>query len=285
MIDVLVTGAKGQLGSCIQEIGPDYPELNFFYTDKEQLDITDFDEISSFFNRHSFDYCINTAAYTQVEEAEDQPELAYLVNATAAGNLARICQDKNCVLIHISTDYVFDGAKSTPYVETDATAPLSVYGASKLAGEELVITECLGHFVFRTSWLYSLYGHNFLKTISRLLAQGKQLKITTEQIGTPTNGHELAVKLLDLVRSGSDAYGTYHLSNSGAGTWFDFAKEIAQNSPELDPKNVEPTDHYPTKAKRPAYSVLSCGKAEEQLGLKMGHWAHSLAHLLNSAKK
>ena len=281
MISILVTGSDGQLGSCIKEIAPDFPDLKFVFTDRDQLDITDQEAVSDFMDKHRFQYCINAAAYTNVEQSETEAEKAFLVNAKAAGIVAASCANNRCALIHISTDYVFDGQKKTPYIESDTTAPLSVYGTSKLEGEIQVIENCSQHFIFRTSWLYSLYGHNFLKSIRNWLDQQKSLSITTEQTGTPTNGHELAVKILDLIKSGSEDYGLYHLSNEGEGTWFDFARRIEIKTMGASSNLVSQTDHYPTKATRPNYSVLNNAKANQVLGIEMLDWRASLDALLD----
>lgn len=281
MISILVTGSDGQLGSCIKEVASDYPGLNFTFTDRAKLDITDHEAVSEFMDKHRFRYCINAAAYTNVEQAEEEADKAFLVNSKAAGIVAACCAKTGCVVIHISTDYVFDGQKRTPYIESDATGPLSVYGASKLAGETQVIEHCPQHFIFRTSWLYSLYGHNFLKSVRNWLDQQKSLSITTEQTGTPTNGHELAVKILDLIKSGCEDFGLYHLSNEGEGTWFDFARQIELKAMGPSSNQVSQTDHYPTKATRPNYSVLSNAKANKILGIEMLDWRVSLDTLLD----
>ncbi|PQB05478.1 dTDP-4-dehydrorhamnose reductase [Aureitalea marina] len=280
MKKVLVTGSQGQLGHCIREIAADYPQLNFVFTDKDELDITDSTAVAQFLASKKFDYCINAAAYTLVEQAEEDEETAYLVNAKAAGILAGECDRSDCVLIHISTDYVFDGKKTLPYTEDDPTAPLSVYGASKLAGERLVQKNCRKHFIFRTSWLYSLYGHNFLLSISKWLAEGRSLNITTEQTGTPTNAHELSSKVLGLISGQNQAYGLYHLSNEGEATWYDFARQIAINTAGVDSSLIGSVDHYPTKARRPDYSVLSNERAKNALNMVMDPWEVSLQKLL-----
>lgn len=281
MISVLVTGSDGQLGSCIREIAFNYPNLQFVFTDRDELDITNESAVERFMEQYNFRYCINAAAYTNVELAEEESEKAYRVNSEAAGIVAKCCASKGCVIVHISTDYVFDGQKGTPYIETDATGALSVYGASKLAGEKEVEQRCPEHFIFRTSWLYSLYGHNFLKSIQNWLDQSRSLSITTEQTGTPTNGHELAVKILDLIEAENADYGLYHLSNEGQGTWYDFARQIELKTCGAESKLVSPTDHYPTKANRPIFSVLSNAKAKEVLGIEMMDWRTSLDALLD----
>jgi dTDP-4-dehydrorhamnose reductase len=232
-----------------------------------------------FFSKNSFTHCINTAAYTNVENAESEPEKAFAINAEAVKNVAISSKENDVVLLHISTDYVFDGKKQTPYLETDPTNPINVYGASKLKGEKYIEEICTKYFIFRTSWLYSQYGHNFLKTILRYAEEGKPLTITTEQTGTPTNANDLAKALLQVIAQDSKDYGVYHYSNCGETTWFGFAEAILQQTEKLKDANLAKTNHYRTFAARPAYSVLDNFYSKNKLLLKTKNWKFSLKEL------
>lgn len=280
MKKILVTGANGQLGRCIKDAAADFPELEFIFVSKEELDIENETSLKDFFNNNSFSHCINTAAYTNVEKAESEPESAYRINAEAVKNLAGICKKNEVVLLHVSTDYVFDGKKELPYLETDTTNPINVYGASKLKGEEYIQNICDKYFIFRTSWLYSQYGHNFLKTILKYAEENKQLTITTEQTGTPTNANDLAKVLLQVIAQDSEDYGVYHYSNCGETTWFGFAEEILQQTGKLKEAKLAKTNHYRTFAARPAYSVLDNTKALNKLNIRQIDWQESLQSVL-----
>ena len=280
MKKILVTGANGQLGRCIKDVVADFPELEFIFVSKEELDIENANLLKDFFRKNSFSHCIHTAAYTNVEKAESEPENAFRINAEAVKNLAGICNENDVVLLHISTDYVFDGKKRSPYLETDITNPINVYGASKLKGEEYIQQICDKYFIFRTSWLYSQYGHNFLKTILKYAEENKQLTITTEQTGTPTNANDLAKALLQVIVQDSADYGVYHYSNSGQTTWYGFAEEILRQTEKLKEAKLAKTNHYRTFAARPAYSVLDNTKVFNKLNLKYIGWQESLQSVL-----
>lgn len=277
MKKVLVTGASGQLGQCIKKLSSRYQEFEFTFTTSEELDLTLFGVVSAYFRNNKFDYCINCSAYTKVEQAESEQEMAYLVNAEAVKNLAETCCENECTLIHFSTDYVFDGKKEIPYTEEDETAPLNVYGASKLTGEEYIRNHMDRYFIFRTSWLYSDIGHNFFNTIRKKAEAGETLNITTSQKGTPTNAYDLAGFVLELMVSGSEKYGTYHYSNKGEATWYDFAAEILALSDSRT--ELKENNDFKTVATRPAYSVLNKKKAEEAFGIPILHWRESLERL------
>lgn len=281
MIKILVTGADGQLGRCIKDLASDFPECNFFFASRKDLDIENNSKIIEFFRNHSFDYCINTAAYTNVEKAESQSDAAFSANAEAVKYLSETCKKNNTVLLHISTDYVFDGEKGKPYAESDTTNPINVYGASKLKGEQYIETICDKYFIFRTSWLYSQYGHNFFNTILKYAQEGKPLTITTEQTGTPTNANDLAELLLSVIISRSTNYGLYHFSNKGEATWYDFARAILENAQQLETTKLAKTDHYRTFAARPKYSVLSKLKICKSFSINMRGWEISLKQLVN----
>lgn len=277
---ILVTGANGQLGKCIQDAAADFPDLEYVFASRETLDIRNADSLREYFTKNKFTHCIHTAAYTNVEKAESEAEQAFAINAEAVKNLATVCKNHDCVLLHISTDYVFDGQKRSPYVETDATNPINVYGASKLKGERYIQEICEKHYIFRTSWLYSQYGHNFLKTILNYAEAGKPLTITTEQTGTPTNANDLAAALLQVIAQDSGDYGVYHYSNAGQTTWFGFAEEILKQSGKLESTKLAKTNHYRTFAARPEYSVLSNTKAHKQLKLKQMDWRGRLSPVM-----
>lgn len=282
MKKILVTGANGQLGRCIKDAAASFPDLEFVFVSKEELDIRNADSLREYFTKNNFTHCINTAAYTNVENAESEPEKAFAINAEAVKNVAISCNENDVVMLHISTDYVFDGKKKSPYVETDATNPINVYGASKLKGEEYIQEICKKYFIFRTSWLYSQYGHNFLKTILKHAEAGKPLTITTEQTGTPTNANDLAKALLQIIAQDSTAYGVYHYSNGGQTTWFGFAEEILKQSGKLESTKLAKTNHYRTFAARPAYSVLSNTKVLSNLNIKQIDWQESLKSVLKN---
>lgn len=280
MIKILVTGADGQLGRCIKDLASGFTECNFFFASRKDLDIENNSKIVEFFRNHSFDYCINAAAYTNVEKAESEVDSAFSANAEAVKYLSEACKQSDTILLHISTDYVFDGKKGKPYVETDPTNPINVYGASKLKGEQYIETICNKYFIIRTSWLYSQYGHNFLNTILRYAREGKPLTITTEQIGTPTNANDLAELLMRVIISRSANYGLYHFSNKGEATWYDFAKSILESTQQLETTKLAKTDHYRTFAARPKYSVLSKTKIVNNLGVSIVGWKESLKQLI-----
>jgi len=284
MIKILVTGANGQLGQCIKDAASDFLECDLFFASRSDLDIEIETEVKEFFRNHSFDYCINTAAFTNVEKAENESDAAFSVNAIAVKNLSEVCKNNDVVLFHISTDYVFDGKQNRPYLEIDKTNPINVYGASKLKGEEYILERCKRYFIFRTSWLYSQYGHNFLNTVLKYIKEGKSLTVTTEQIGTPTNANDLARAILEVICSGSDAYGLYHFSNEGEATWYDFAKAIFNNNKQFDVSKLVKTGHYPTFAIRPNYSVLNKLKASSTFGLGVRDWRESLNEITLKSK-
>lgn len=277
MTKILVTGASGQLGQCFKKIAKNYPGLDFTFATSDDLDISLFGVVGAYFRKNNFDYCINCAAYTKVEQAEKEQEMAYLVNSEAVKELAMSCKESDCILVHFSTDYVFNGKGSREYSEDDETNPLNVYGASKLRGEEYIREHLEKFFIFRTSWLYSDIGHNFFNTIKRKAEAGESLGITTSQTGTPTNAYDLADYVLKIISSGDTNYGTYHYSNLGEGTWYDFALEIINN---LKLKvDLEENNDFETIATRPKYSVLSKEKALRTFDFPILSWKESLKQL------
>jgi dTDP-4-dehydrorhamnose reductase len=275
-MNILVTGAKGQLGKCIKDAAANYPEYDFLFATRELLNIESEKSISNVFKNKRFDYCINAAAYTNVEKAESDEENAFLTNTEGVKQLAKHCNKNNTTLIQISTDYVFDGKKGIPYNEEDSTNPLNVYGASKLKGEQYVQEICQAYYILRTSWLYSQYGHNFYNTVLRFAKEGKPLTVTTEQIGTPTNANDLAEAILTIIKINSKNYGIYNFSNQGEATWYDFAKEILIQTNQLTKSNLAKTDYYLTFAVRPEYAVLDTSKYKSIFNKTAIDWKKSL---------
>lgn len=274
---ILVTGAGGQLGKCFRQASLNYPDWDFTFTTSEDLDLSQFAVVGAFLRREKFDVCINCAAYTKVDQAEKEQEMAYWTNAESIRNLAKDCEEIGCTLIHFSTDYVFNGKKTTPYSEEDETEPLNVYGASKLLGEQYIQEATSKYLIFRTSWLYSDIGKNFFNTIRNKAEEGETLNITTSQKGTPTNAHDLAEFVLKIIAQAKLKKGLYHYSNLGEATWYDFAKEILHLMNSDTQLNVN--NDFQTLAVRPAYSVLSKEKVQKVFGLPVPHWKDSLKQL------
>lgn len=281
MKKVLITGAGGQLGQCFQKQAGKFPDLEFVFATSEMFDLTLTPVMDIYLRKHQFDYCINCAAYTNVEQAESNREMAFHVNADSVKHLARACRDNDVTLIHFSTDYVFDGCKKTLYSEEDETSPINIYGGSKLMGEESIQKEMEKYFIFRTSWLYSDIGHNFYNTIIKRAEAGEELNITTEQTGTPTNAYDLAEFVLRIIDQGSSEYGIYHYSNLGEATWYDFAAEILRLTGNSGKVELKENNSFVTVAKRPEYSVLSKDKTLRTFGQQILPWQESLAALVN----
>lgn len=280
MANILVTGSSGQLGSELKKTG--FTALDeVFFTDVADLDITDKKAIEEYVRRNDIDTIVNCAAYTAVDGAEDEPEKAALLNTEAVKNLAEVANREGCLLIHVSTDYVFDGTASEPYTEKSLTNPQSVYGRTKLAGEQAIKkTGCLA-IIIRTAWLYSEFGHNFVKTMLRLAQEKGELKVVADQVGTPTYAADLAAAIVRIVadENVADKTGIYHFSNEGECSWFEFAREIVQQA-GIE-ATVEPltTEQYPTKAKRPAYSVLDKTKIKREFGVEVPEWKEALGRM------
>ncbi|MHA7059230.1 dTDP-4-dehydrorhamnose reductase [Aquimarina sp. M1] len=277
---VLITGSNGQLAQCIKSFEDDFSVLDIFFATKAEIDITNKKSVKEFLHHKKYDYIINTAAYTNVEQSEKDPEKAFLINAEGVKNLAQVCREEKIVLIHISTDYVFDGDNSIPYKEKDKPNPINKYGKSKLKGEYYIREILTKYFIVRTSWLYSENGKNFYKTILEKSNTQTDFTITTTESGTPTNANDLANFLLKIINSKSENYGIYHFSNLGSGTWYDFAREIFEISGKLERIKLKKTDNYPTFAKRPKYSVLSKGKIKKNFDIKIDDWRKSLKKLM-----
>ena len=256
MNSVLITGANGQLGTAIRRVNDQYPDLIFTFRDKDSLDITNKEEVEASFRNGGFKYCINCAAYTNVEEAELNPGPAYRVNETGTEIIASVCSANDVVLIYPSTDYVFDGEKPNPYTVDDIPNPINEYGKSKLAGEKIIRELLERYFIIRTSWLYSHYGQNFYTTILNKAKERQTLQITSAQTGCPTNADNLAKYILDIISRGSESYGIHHFTDGVAMTWYDFALEILRQNGLEDQVEVVEVENYRTFAKRPRNSVL-----------------------------
>ena len=261
MRSVLITGSNGQLGISIKELEKNYPDLKLLFCSSKELDITNYHEVLRFFEANKPDYCINCAAYTDVEQAERKPEKAFLVNAEAVKNLAETCKSYKTILIQVSTDYVFDGWKEEPYKVGDKTNPINQYGKSKLKGEAYIQEILKEFFIVRTSWLYNKnHGKNFYRTVLEKAKKGEDLKITTEQTGCPTDTLNLARYLLNLIENQDRKFGLYHFTDGVAMTWYDFAKKILIENLLLDTAKLEKVKKYRTFAARPVNSVLSLEK-------------------------
>ena len=285
MAKILVTGGQGQLARCIDKLSKVY-ELDFSFKSSLELDITKFEALEQELNGQGYDYCINCAAYTQVDKAESNKEAANLINHLAVDLLARLCKKYKVTLIHISTDFVFSGENSLPYLEADKTNPLGVYGKSKLDGESKIQQNLTEFFIFRTSWLYSEFGNNFLKSMLKHGREKEQLSVVYDQIGTPTYAMDLAELILKIICSESKNYGIYHYSNEGVASWYDFAFCIFKLcNIHCDLKAIR-TSEYPTPAKRPSFSVLDKSKIKTTFQIKIPHWQESLTKAIdNIAKK
>ena len=283
MIQVLVTGANGQLGHSLQARAKDYPAFAFHFTDVDTLDLCDAEAVRRYVVNNRVSYILNCAAYTAVDKAESNEALCARINSDAVRNLGEAAQEVGAKVIHISTDYVFDGTSCRPYVETDPTCPISVYGRTKLAGEEALRMVCPDAVIIRTAWLYSEYGNNFVKTVLRLGAERDELRFIFDQVGTPTYAGDLADAMLAIVAQAEQGHfvsGIYHFTNEGVCSWYDFTVKILQLA-QL-PKRVIPieTKDYPTPAARPHYSVLNKGKIKATYGLTIPHWEVSLQDCL-----
>lgn len=281
-MNILITGCNGQLGNELQLLEAKYQQHTFFNTDVNELDITNQLAVDDYVFRNQIDCVINCAAYTAVDKAEEQKELCTTLNTVAPSYLAAAVEKRGGCMIQISTDYVFDGTHSTPYVETDTPAPNSVYGCTKLAGELGVTKFCKKSIVIRTAWLYSTFGNNFVKTMLRLGREKKELGVVADQIGSPTYAADLAAAIMSIVEKGVKP-GVYHYTNEGVASWYDFTKAIHRMAGIKD-CNVKPihTSDYPTAATRPAYSVLDKKKITDDYQLTIPHWEEALQRCMDS---
>jgi len=282
MATILVTGANGQLGQCLRAISLTEPTIKFTFVNSKELDITKKEDLTSFFNKTDFDFCVNCAAYTAVDKAESDEDMAKEVNVLGAQYLAEACLGTNTKLIHISTDFVFDGASNIPYTEAHETNPLSVYGKTKLEGEIAITSVLTEYFILRTSWLYSEFGNNFMKTMLRLSTERSELGIISDQIGSPTYAKDLAKVVVHIIKSNSNQFGLYHYSNEGVASWYDFAKAIFDITNTKMVTNAIPTLAYPTPAIRPPFSVMDKTKLKKNLEIEIPYWRDSLKEAISN---
>lgn len=276
MSKILVLGASGQLGHCLKKVAQERQLTEMFFPAEDEGNILDENGIDQLFEKYQPDFAINCAAYTAVDKAEEDIATARKVNKDGAANLAHACKKHGATLVHVSTDFVFEGVSPYPLVETDAANPINVYGLTKLEGEQAITDILPQHFTLRTSWLYSEFGNNFVKTMLRLGAERDQLNIISDQVGTPTYAIDLAGCILDIIASGSTAYGIYHYSNEGVTSWYDFAVAIFDISNTQVQAYPIRTSQYPTPAVRPTYSVMDKSKVKETFKIQIPYWRHSL---------
>ena len=277
MGSVLVFGGAGQLGQCLAQVAHERNTPGLVFLAEEQGNILNEGGLAALFAEHRPTYVINCAAYTAVDRAEDEVDLARRVNRDGVANLARLCGEHGTILIQISTDFVFAGTGNQPLLETDDTAPISAYGLTKLEGEQAIAPLTSRYFTLRTSWLYSEFAGNFVKTMLKLGRERDELRVIWDQVGTPTYAIDLAGAILHIIESGSMDFGLYHYSNEGLTSWYDFAKAIFELGGVVVKTTPIRTSEYPTKATRPLYSVLDKTKAKTTLGLQIPHWRASLA--------
>jgi dTDP-4-dehydrorhamnose reductase len=286
-LKILVTGANGQLGNELQTLAIN-AKHEFVFTDVAELDITNITQVQRFFDLENFQYCINCAAYTQVDKAESDEALAYKINELGAKNLAIACEKHGATMFQVSTDFVFGGEAFKPLSENAPTAPQGVYAASKLAGEMAVAKECSKYFTIRTAWLYSSFGGNFVKTMRKLGREREHLTIIADQIGSPTYARDLAEVILHIIThieglnedKKLSTYGTYHYSNEGVASWYDFAVAVMELSNIHTRVLPIPTEAYPTPAKRPHYSLMDKAKIKSVFSLEIPHWRKSLTNCI-----
>ena len=277
MKKILIIGGNGQLGNCLNKLSSEYTlAYEFHFTDYDTLDITNQKQINEYFSEYEPHYCINASAYTAVDLAEKEKEKAFAINAEGVKYLAEACTETGIDLIHISTDYVFDGNTNIPYSEDDFTNPLSVYGASKLEGENLALENNPKTIIIRTSWLYSEFGKNFVKTMLNLFGSKDELNVVADQFGQPTNANDLAEVIMKIISTEEKEYGVFHFSTYSETTWFDFAKKIAELSKSKIKINPISTEQYPTPAKRPMRSTMCLDKIENSYNIEPKYWENSL---------
>lgn len=286
--NILVTGSNGQLGNEIRELSVNSPH-NFYFTDIDDINIVKPGVLDDFVEKNPVDFIINCAAYTAVDKAETDRDNAFLINAIAVDFLVDAAKKCGATLIHTSTDYVFDGTKNTPYDEEDATIPQSAYGDTKNEGEKLVLYSDINAIIIRTSWLYSTFGNNFVKTMLRLGAEKDEINVVFDQVGSPTYGKELARGILNIVDKlqidpNNPVQEIYHFANEGVASWYDFACEIFRQKGIKCKVNPVDTSQFPTPAKRPAFSVLSKQKVKDDFGITIPHWVESLEEMLANLK-
>lgn len=286
MKKILIIGGNGQLGNCFRKLAPEYEDrFEFDFTDSQTLNIIDRDQVSYYFYDFKPDYCINASAYTAVDLAETESEKAFAVNAEGVGNLAEACAENKTIFIHISTDYVFDGETNISYSEDDFTNAQGVYGASKEKGEDLAMDLQPKTIILRTSWLYSEFNKNFVKTMLHLFEVKEELGIVDDQFGQPTNANDLAQAVMNIVEKETKTYGIFHFSNYPETTWFNFAQKIADFSGSKIKLNPIKTSEFPTAAKRPKRSTMSLDKIEEVYKIEPKYWQNSLEECIQILQK
>ncbi len=283
MKNILITGSNGQLGSEIKAISKEFSGFNFIFTDVDELDLTNSTYVDEFFAANDISVCVNCAAYTAVDKAEDDHDLAMLLNYEVVENLTNVCNKNDALLIHISTDYVFNGRHFKPYVETDTPTPDSYYGLTKLKGEEAVLGIAHKAVIIRTSWLYSSYGNNFVKTMMRLGKERDNLGVVVDQIGTPTYAADLAFAIMQIAQKAGNKpiKEIYHYSNEGVISWYDFAKAIMKQANITCKVNAIESKDFPAKANRPMYSVLNKAKIKTDFQVEVPYWLDSLKVMIS----
>ena len=282
--NILVTGANGQLGMECKALSIEYPNWNIICLIRAELDIENLNAIEHYFESNKIDVCINAAAYTAVDLAEKEIDKAMLANGEAVGNLAKVCKQFGAQFIHVSTDYVFNGEKEAGYDETDETGPINVYGESKLLGEKMALANNAGSIIIRTSWVYSAFGKNFVKTMMKLMSERESINVVCVQTGRPTYAKNLAKVIFNLIDQHAPG-GIYHYADEGAITWYDFASEIKTICNYNCNINPIPSSEYPVPAKRPRYSILNTQKISAIQGVVVPHWKEGLQDCINLLRK
>lgn len=284
MTTILITGSRGQLGNEMQIAAKSFPDFNYIFTDIDELDICDKAALEFFIKENKVNIIVNCAAYTAVDKAEDDIQNCYKINADAVKNIAEVAQANNIKVVHVSTDYVFDGTNYLPYTEDQPVCPTSVYGKSKLAGEQALINICSNNIIIRTSWLYSSFGNNFVKTMMKLGSERDSLNVIFDQVGTPTNAADLAVTILQILSKKTFVTGIFHFSNEGVCSWYDFTKSIHRIAGiKCDVRPIETKD-YATRTPRPHYSVLNKAKIKSIYNINIPHWEESLERCIQLLK-
>lgn len=282
-LKILITGANGQLGNEFRTLAEKHPEHEFIFLTRNELSIADAGNVRQVLEQHRPNWVVNCAAYTAVDKAETEKDVAMAINAEAAGLLAEACAALNAKLIHISTDYVFDGSSAQPYREDAATGPINTYGITKLRGEELVLQKNPEAIIIRTSWVYSFFGNNFVKTMMRLMKERESINVVSDQVGSPTYAADLANAIMRIIEKNNagNAKGIFHYSNEGQISWYEFAQAIKELTGSKCTVNPIPSSAYPTPAKRPQYSLLDKTRIRTAFGLEIPHWRKSLETCLN----
>ena len=282
---ILITGSNGQLGKELQNIAGTFPAYEFFFMGRTELPIEDVASINDAFYKYKPSFCVNCAAYTAVDKAETDKEQAFLINANAVGNLAKAAAIHRTRFVHISTDYVFDGNAVTPYKEEHPTSPVNIYGLTKLKGEALCLLNNPDSLIIRTAWVYSVHGHNFVKTMLKLMKERPEVRVVSDQVGTPTYAADLAAVIMKIITHGEWTPGIYHYTNAGRTSWYEFAEEIKKQINATCKVTPILTIQYPTPAKRPGFSLLDTEKIRRTFGITIPNWEASLENCLRKMKE